>query len=217
MSGAAISIFIDRRDRRIKRPISDLPDQIWRLNLPRSASIIARCARSLSTSFISSRSFIRPAMFDLRLSSSLHYPTPTPTPSLFLTVDRPLGTIKIKDGGHNFCKENDEHSLAKITLAHRLISAKYQLRSFLRRWVLGQSPQPSTLLGLFSIARARPRQNLDRTESDWIADRGSRIADRGSRIADRITVWITDWTTDWITHRKKGSFEDENFESFIKS
>ena len=66
-----------------------------------------------------------------------------------------------------------------------------------------QSPQPSTLLDLFSIARARPRQNLDRIESDWIADRGSRIADGGSRMADRITVWITDWTTDWITHRKK--------------
>ena len=56
-----------------KWPISDLPDQIWRLNLPRSASIIARCARSLSTSFISSRSFIRPAMFDLRLSFCVYW------------------------------------------------------------------------------------------------------------------------------------------------
>ena len=47
--------------------------------------------------------------------------------SLFLIVDRPLRTNffpslafrchKIKDGGHNFCKENTKHSPAKITPA----------------------------------------------------------------------------------------------------
>ena len=51
----------------------------------------------------------------------------SPTPSLFLTIDCPLGTnlflsqpstaIKIKDGGHNFCLENTEHLLAKLMSA----------------------------------------------------------------------------------------------------
>ena len=51
---------------------------------------------------------------------------------VFLTVDRPLGTnfflspafrcYKFKDGGHNFWKENTEHSIAKITPA---LQARY--------------------------------------------------------------------------------------------
>ena len=71
----------------------------------------------------SSRSFVRPAIFDLQLEWTVGVGggggekrrvifTPLPPPlSLFLTVDRPLGinfsspqpsaAIKIKDGGHN--------------------------------------------------------------------------------------------------------------------
>ena len=33
---------------------------------------------------------------------------------------QPSAAIKIKDGGHNFCQQNTEHSLAKITLLCRL-------------------------------------------------------------------------------------------------
>ena len=52
-----------------------------------------------------------------RAKSNLHPSSPTPNSLHFLNVDRLLGAIKIKDGGHNFRYENTEHSLAKITPA----------------------------------------------------------------------------------------------------
>ena len=76
---------------------------------------------------ISSGSSIQPAMFDLELEwtvrvggerrarSNLNSPTP-----LLIFYRRPSPAFrchKIKDGGHNFYKENAKHSPAKITPA----------------------------------------------------------------------------------------------------
>ena len=55
----------------------------------------------MQANVINSQSFIRPAMFDLQLSGGRgrgeggkkgNLRSPTPTPLLILTVDRPLGT-----------------------------------------------------------------------------------------------------------------------------
>ena len=77
------------------------------------------------TNVISSGSSIQPAMFGLelewtvrvrggrRVRSNLNSPTP-----LLIFDRRPSPAFrchKIKDGGHNFCKENTKHSPAKIT------------------------------------------------------------------------------------------------------
>ena len=94
--------------------------------------------------FISSRSFIQPAMFDLQSKWTVGEGgggreklifTSSPSPlSLLLTFERPPGTnlfspqpsavIKIKDGGHNFRYEITELSLAKITPAQQANSVR---------------------------------------------------------------------------------------------
>ena len=76
---------------------------------------------------ISSRSFFRPAMFDLQLEWTVGVGgegrakrlTPPPTAPLvqICFFPQPSAAIKIKDGGHKFRYEITEHSLARITLA----------------------------------------------------------------------------------------------------
>ena len=75
---------------------------------------------------LGSRLFIRPIMFDLELEWTVggragypHFPTPTSSVIFdrrltpwYKLFPQPFAAMKIEDGGHNYCYENTEHSLA---------------------------------------------------------------------------------------------------------
>ena len=81
---------------------------------------------------VSSRSFIRPAVFDLQEEWTVGVGGQRLG---CLCADRFLGAIKIKDGGHNFRYKNTEHSLAKITPALQARKRMVFLQTLKILWV----------------------------------------------------------------------------------